>query len=218
MSGAPAMSAQRIQTEAAFEDETFSDLNLQAADLRGKEFYRCTFSNCTLQESHWGRARLEACVFTGCDLTRAKFADTSLREVRFEGSKLMGIDWTDVGTFPEVTFEGSNLRYCTFAGLSLRKTSFLNCTALEMNFIDTDLSESDFSGSDISGSNFRGCTLTKTDFGGAQGVFIDPTRNRVKATRIPVDAAVNYAQTLGLVVAGHGDARPAAKTARKKGS
>ncbi|WP_426752123.1 pentapeptide repeat-containing protein [Myxococcus sp. Y35] len=210
------MSAPRLQTEAAFEDETFADLNLQEADLRGKEFFRCTFRNCTFQESHWGRARLEECVFTGCDLTRSRFTDTSLRGVRFESSKLMGIDWTDVGTFPELTFEGSNLRYCTFAGLSLRKTVFLRCTALEMNFIDTDLSEADFSESDITGSNFRGCTLTKTDFGSAQGVFIDPTRNRAKATRIPVEAAVNYVQTLGLVVAGHGDARTAPKTERKK--
>jgi len=212
------MSAQRLQSEDAFEDETFSDLNLQEADLRGKEFYRCTFRNCTLQESHWGRARLEACVFTGCDLTRAKFPDTSLRDVRFESSKLMGIDWTDVGTFPEVSFDGSNLRYCTFAGLSLRKTAFLRCTALEMNFIDTDLSESDFSDSDITGSNFRGCTLTKTDFGNATGVFIDPARNRVKATRIPVSAAVSYVQTLGLVVPGLDEGQPARRTGRKKSS
>ncbi|ABF86515.1 pentapeptide repeat domain protein [Myxococcus xanthus DK 1622] len=210
------MATQRIHEEDSFENETFADLNLQETDLGGKEFYRCTFLNCTLQESRWTRTRMESCVFTGCDLTRARFTETSLRDVRFESSKLMGIDWTDVGTFPEVTFDGSNLRYCTFAGLSLRKTAFLRCTALEMNFIDTDLSEADFSDSDITGSNFRGCTLTKADFGTAQGVFIDPARNRVKATRIPVEAAVNFVQTLGLVVSGYGEV-PKAKTERKKG-
>ncbi|AEI67213.1 pentapeptide repeat-containing protein [Corallococcus macrosporus] len=211
------MAPHRIHEEDSFEHETFADLSLQEADLSGKEFYGCTFQNCTLQESRWTRARLEDCVFTGCDLTRARFTDTSLRGVRFESSKLMGIDWTEVGTFPEVSFDGSNLRYCTFAGLSLRKTSFLRCTALEMNFIDTDLSEADFSESDITGSNFRGCTLTKADFAAAKGVFIDPARNRVKATRIPVDAAVNFVQTLGLVVAGYGDGPAAPKTERKKG-
>jgi len=90
------MDAQRLAQEDFFENETFTDLDLQRADPGQKEFYRCTFQRCQLQESRWKGTRLEACVFTDCDLSRALLQHTGLREVRFEGSKLMGIDWTSV--------------------------------------------------------------------------------------------------------------------------
>jgi fluoroquinolone resistance protein len=208
---------QRLLEEDSFENETFASLDLQGANLSGKEFYRCTFQSAHLQESRWKESKLEACVFRGCDLTRAQLAHTALRDVRFEGSKLMGIDWSVISPNPELAFDECNLRYCSFVGLSMRQTVFARCTALEVNFIDVDLSDADFTGTDLSGSNFRGCTLTRADFQGARGVFIDPaTRNRLKATRVPVETAVLVAQTLGMVVAGYGD-EAAPRSERKKG-
>jgi uncharacterized protein YjbI with pentapeptide repeats len=210
------LTAQRLMAEEYFENETFDHLDLQGADLRGKEFYRCTFQSCHLQESRWSESKLEACVFQGCDLTRAQLANTGLRGVRFEGSKLMGIDWSAVSPNPELAFDECNLRYCSFVGLSLRKTVFARCTALELNFIDADLSDTDFTGTDLTGSNFRGCTLTRADLQGARGVFIDPSaHNRLKATRVPVETAVLVAQTLGMLVTGYDE--PAVRSERKKG-
>ncbi len=203
--------------EEYFENETFAHLDLQGANLGGKEFYRCTFQSAHLQESRWTGSKLEACVFRGCDLTRAQLTHTALRDVRFEGSKLMGIDWSAISPNPELAFDECNLRYCSFVGLSLRKTVFARCTALEVNFLDVDLSDTDFTGTDLSGSNFRGCTLTRADLRGTRGVFIDPAaHNRLKATRVPVETAVLIAQTLGMLVAGYGD-ETAARGERKKG-
>ena len=210
------MDSQRLAQEDFFENETFTDLDLQGGDLGQKEFYRCTFQRCQLQESRWKESKLESCVFSECDLSRAQLAFTGLRGVRFEGSKLMGIDWSVVSPNPEVEFDGCNLRYASFVGLSLRKTAFIRCSALEANFLDVDLSESDFSGTDLSGSTLRGCTLTHTDFRSATGVFIDPARNRAKGALISVEAAVLLARFLGLVVAGYGD-EAAARGGRKKG-
>lgn len=195
----------RLSQEAFFENETFTDLELQGVDLGEKEFYRCTFLRTQLQESRWRNTILEACVFSGCDLTRAQLKSTGLRGVRFEGSKLMGVDFTDVSANPEVTFEECLLRYASFVGLSLRKTEFLRCSALEANFFDLDLSEADFTGTNLEGSTFRGCTLTRTNFSQASGLFLDPARNRVKGTRVPVETAVSLAQSLGLQVTGFGD-------------
>src|SRR4051812_7575113 len=123
--------AQRLVEEDYFENEVFSDLDLNGANLTGKEFYRCTFENCPAQESRWSKSLLEACVFKGCDLTRAAMAHTGLRDVRFEGCKLMGVDWSSVSPNPELAFEECNLRYCSFVGLSLRKTTFTRCLAQE---------------------------------------------------------------------------------------
>ncbi|QRN94195.1 pentapeptide repeat-containing protein [Archangium violaceum] len=207
---------QRLTKEDSFENETFADLDLQGCDLGQKEFYKCTFERCQFQESNWKRSVLEACVFNGCDLTRAQFSQTALRGVRFEGSKLMGIDWTSVSANPELAFEGCVLRYTSFVGLSLRKTPFLRCTAQEANFFDLDLTDSDFTGTDLTGSNFRGCTLTRTNFSDTVGAFIDPARNRLKGTRVPVETAVMLAQTLGMVVSGFNEAVGAERGSRKK--
>ncbi|MFP2925687.1 pentapeptide repeat-containing protein [Pyxidicoccus sp. 3LG] len=214
-SESPSDTLQRLREEEDFENETFTDLDLQGVSLVGKELYRCTFENCNLQESRWKESKLESCVFRGCDLTRAQLASAALRGVRFEGSKLMGIDWSDVSPNLEVEFEDCNLRYASFVGLSLRRTVFARCSALEANFLDVDLSEADFSGTDLSGSTLRGCTLTRTDFRSATGVFIDPARNRAKGALVPVEAAVLLAQSLGLVVAGHGG-EAASRGGRKK--
>ncbi|WP_164016792.1 pentapeptide repeat-containing protein [Pyxidicoccus trucidator] len=195
----------RLAQEAYFENETFAELELQGCDLSEKEFYRCTFQRTQLQESRWRNSVLEACVFISCDLTRAQLKATGLRGVRFEGSKLMGVDFTDVSANPEVAFEDCVLRYASFVGLSLRKTEFLRCTALEANFFDLDLTEADFSGTTLTGSNFRGCTLTKTNFSQVSGLFLDPARNRVKGTRVPVETAVSLAQSLGMQVTGFSD-------------
>lgn len=209
-------SAQRLAKEDFFENETFSDLDLQGFDLGHKEFYRCTFERCQLQESRWKGTKLEVCVFNGCDLTRIQVNQTALREVRFEGSKLMGVDWTGVSPNPELVFDGCVLRYASFVGHSLRKTPFLRCTAMEANFFDLDLTDADFSGTDLTGSNFRGCTLTRTDFSSAVGAFLDPARNRLKDTRVPVETAVLLAQSLGMRVSGF-NADASERPGRKKG-
>lgn len=211
--------AERLREEDAFEHETIRAGSLQGMRLVGKEFYRCVFEGVQLQETRWADVRLESCVFRDCDLTRANVAGLHLREVRFEGCKLMGIDWSEAAPNPEVHFEDCNLRYGSFVGLSLRKTTFARCAAPEVNFIDTDLTEADFTGTDLTGSNFRDCTLTKADFRGATGAFLDPSGNRFKATRVSVETAVMVAGSLGMRVEGYSDAEakePAARRTRKK--
>jgi uncharacterized protein YjbI with pentapeptide repeats len=128
---------------------------------------------------------------------------TGVRGVRFEDCKLMGVDWSNLSPHPEFTFTNCNLRYASFVKVNLRKTSFARSAVREANFHDADLTEADFAGADLSGSNFRGCTLTRTDFRGTTGLFLDPARNKVKGTRVPVETAVMLAQSLGLVVDGY---------------
>lgn len=206
--GAGAEGTQRLLREAYFENETFTSLDLQNADLADKEFYRCTFENCQLQESRWKDTTLEACIVRGCNVTRAQLGRAALRDVRFESCKLMGIDWSNIGSNPEFSFADSGLSYCSFVGLSLRKMEFVRCVAREVNFFDLDLTDSDFTGTDLAGSTFRGCTLTRTDFSGTQGAFLDPAHNRMKDTRVPLESVVHLAKTLGMLVTGYHDEVP----------
>jgi fluoroquinolone resistance protein len=201
------MSAERLLAESQFDDQTFSGFALAAADLAGKEFYRCVFERCQLPESTWSRAKLEACTFRDADLSRAKLSQTALHGVRFEGCKVMGVDFSKVSTHPDVGFTDCLLRYASFSGLNLRKTTFTRCSLREVNLIDLDLTDASFGGCDLAGATLRGCTLLRTDFRATTGLFFEPARNKVKQTFVPIEVAVQLAQSQGLLVEGY-DAEP----------
>ena len=198
----PASTTPTLENGDFFADATFSDLSIESASLSGKEFQRCTFRRCKLPQSQWVETRLEDCVFEGCDLLRMVPTKLALRSVTFKDTRLMGVDWSDLGTMPYVEFERCDLRYCSFVKLKLRKTRFVNCNAREANFIDVDLTEADFTGTDMLGSIVQGCVLAKTSFSRATNVVFDPQANRVKGTSIAVETAVALAQSLGMVVDG----------------
>jgi len=188
-----------------FEGETFEGLVLDAADLGGKDLRDCRFKSCKLGETTWKKSRLEDCVFDGCDLTRLAPAGLALRGVEMRASKLMGIDFSRVSTLPLVSFEGCDLRYAAFVTLALRKTSFVRCNIVEANFVDVDLAEAVFTDCVLTGTRFQGCELRGADFSGARDLFLDPQRNKLKNTTVPLETAVLLARSYGLNVLGFGD-------------
>jgi fluoroquinolone resistance protein len=184
----------------SFDDETFVGLDLAGADLGDKLFTGCTFRNVKLAESRWGRARLEDCVLEGCDLTRLAPAELALRGAQFNRCKMMGIDWTGVGEYPDVGFADCNLDYCSFSSLRLRKTTFVRCTLSEASFVDADLTEARFDSCRFSGARFERCDLRKASFGGAQELLLDPATNQVRGASIPVETALVLAVSFGFKV------------------
>jgi fluoroquinolone resistance protein len=192
----------RLLAGDSFEDESFEGIDVAGVDLGGKEFFRCTFRNGRLQETRWPGARLEDCLFQTCDLTGAQPKKLALRGVKFQGSKLMGIDWTEAGANPTVEFSDCSLRYCSFVGNNLRATPFRRCAMAEAAFSDVSLVKAIFDECDLAGARFEGCDLAGADFTRSQGVFFEPTKNRVKGARIPLETAALMAMSFGLVVPG----------------
>lgn len=191
-----------LVADELFEDETFEKLDLNRVDLSGKEFHRCTFRGCKLQESVWAASRLEDCAFVGCDLTRLRPGRLLLRGVEFKDSKLMGIDLTGLGAMPSVGFTDCSMRYVAFVSLKLRATAFVRCAIVEANFVTTDLAKSTFADCDLSSTRFEGCDLQGVDFSTCRGLGFEPAKNRIKATRVPLETAVQIASSLGLLVSG----------------
>jgi uncharacterized protein YjbI with pentapeptide repeats len=202
--------------DSSFEDRTFTGLEMQEADLAGKEFAGCTFVGCKAQESRWRGARLEDCVFERCDLTQARPAGMIAGKLQFRGCKLMGVEWTELGRFAGLSFVECTLQYASFLRLSLCRAEFVDCTISEANFFEVDLAEANFRGCSLAGSVFRGCKLRKTDFSAATGVFVDPSANEAREAIVPVESAVLLAMHLGLRVAGHSG--PAAKSETTRSS
>jgi fluoroquinolone resistance protein len=192
----------RLLAEESFEDQTFEGIDVAGADLTDKEFIRCTFRSARMQETIWAGARLEDCLFQTCDLTRLQPKKLALRGVKFQGSKLMGIDWTAAAANPTVEFSDCSLRYCSFVTSNLRATPFRRCSLAEAAFSDVSLIQAVFDECDLTGARFEGCDLAGADFTRSQGVFFEPTKNRVKGARIPIETAALIALSLGLVVPG----------------
>jgi len=184
----------------SFDDETFVGFDLAGTDLSGKIFGGCTFRNVKLSESRWGRARLEDCVLEGCDLTRLAPASMALRGVQFNRCKVMGVDWTGVGEYPDFGFTDCNLDYCSFTSLRARKTPFVRCSLVEASFVDVDLTEAAFDGCRFTGARFERCDLRKASFAGAQDLLLDPARNQIRGASIPPEAALLLAASFGFKV------------------
>lgn len=192
----------RLLAEDSFEHETFVGVDMQGLDCSRKEFEGCTFKNAKLPESRWMGAVLEDCTFELCDLANMVPRGLTARDVRFNECKLLGVDWTGIGTAPRVAFEACNLRYSIFANVDLRRTAFFRSVITEGTFVAVDLTESDFDGSDLTGTTFSECVLRKTDFTRARGLLVDPAKNRVKDVRVSIESAVLLAASFGMRVGG----------------
>jgi fluoroquinolone resistance protein len=184
----------------SFDDETFEALDLGGMDLGGKVFANCAFRNCRIGESRWEGARLEDCVFDGCDLTGLAPGGLALRGVEFRRCKMMGIDWTNVGAFPDFSFADCNLSYCSFVSLRARKLPLLRCVLTEASFVDADLTEARFEDCQLAGAKFERCDLRKASFGGSHDLLLDPASNQVRGASIPAEAALLLARSFGLKV------------------
>ena len=97
---------------------------------------------------------------------------------------------------------GCNLQYASFVNVNLTRTRFTQCRLVEVNFVDSRLVESEFADTDLSGSRFEQCDARQADFSRAHGLFLDPTRNKVKDARISLAAAVTLAASFGMKVSG----------------
>lgn len=148
-----------------------------------------TFTNENLAEATFQGARLVDCVFKSCDLSNAKLLGGSFRDVRFEDSKLIGIDWTRATTLAHPAFLRCVLTYGNFAGLDLRKATLEDCMARELELSETNLAEAVCKGTDFSGSRFHRTNLTKADFRGASNYAMRPADNILKRAKFSLPEA-----------------------------
>ncbi|MDI3285063.1 pentapeptide repeat-containing protein [Polyangium sp. 15x6] len=191
----------------SFDGETFDKVTLERADLRDREFSSCVFRRSKLSEGRWSRTRLEGCTFEECDLRQADVTMLSLRGVTFKSCKLMGINWTKIAKFPDVSFEDCDLRYTVMDSLALRKTHFTRCGITESVFAATDLSGAVFEECRFAGTRFDDCDLRNAQFPRSSDLYVDPAKNKVKGAQVPLDTAILLAASFGMRVIGFAEHR-----------
>ncbi len=195
------LSTEQLATESEFDSQTIRDVDLAAVPLAGKSFYNCDFIGLSAMEASLREVVLEDCRFLRCDLTMATLHGASLRGVHFESCKLMGIDWSPAGglTF-QVSYHECILSHCLFTDLRMKALQITNCKATEASFAGVDLSGADFSGSNLEGARFLDANLEGADLSTAENYAIDPEGNRLKDTKVSVEAALALATRFGVVV------------------
>ncbi len=188
-------------TEKEHEDEVFTSLKWGEDPLRGRVFRDCLFESCDVSGVDLARTRWIDCTFRRCNLSNAKLTGATLRSVRFESCKLLGIDWSACETLLlELAFRECDLSYALFSEMPLENLVLIDSVLREAEFVRCNLAGADFGGSDFTGTRFVGCDLRGADCRATEGVALDPRDNRVEGARFDAAGVRGLLEAFGIVV------------------
>ena len=170
------------------------------------EFSDCNFDRCTFVQCVFYRCLFIQCKFSVCDLSGVQVPNSRFIDVSFKGSKLTGIDWTQVGEsaisklLVSLDCDECVLNYSSFFGMDLTGRSITRCTAHETDFRDADLSGAVLTGTDFARALFHNTTLRNADLTGATNYAIDPTTNIVAKARFSLLEALSLLRGFEVVI------------------
>jgi fluoroquinolone resistance protein len=186
--------------------KTFTALKLIDERVDGAEFDECVLDHCILSGSEFNHCRFASCRFTACDLSNIKLTSTRFRGIRFETTKILGVDWTKTDAMNDphantaLSFTDCVLDLSSFFGLNLRGATIERCIAKEADFGEADLRDAVCRRTDFSGARFHGTNLEGADFREALGYVIDARSNKVKGARFSLPEAVSLLRGLDIVI------------------
>jgi len=194
-----------ICTETDYAGQTFKEIRLEQARLLSNEFHDCTFDRCSFVETTFRSCRFVNCVFMHCDLSLIQLPHCSFAAVRFESSKVIGVNWTRARwpltrLWDPVCFSKCAISHSTFIGLNLKRIQIQDCVAVDVDFREADLSQADFAGTDLSDSLFLNTNLTKADLSRARNYQIDPSQNIVKGAKFSLPEAMSLLYNLDIAL------------------
>ncbi|MEA3439088.1 MAG: pentapeptide repeat-containing protein [Chloroflexota bacterium] len=195
-----------VESRNQYSDQIFNGVKLDHSNLNASEFSDCTFNNCSLVEVLFIDCRFVNCRFQDCDLSLVQFQGTILYGVKFEVSKLIGIDWTlgewsALGFRDSVEFHKCSINHSTFIGLELNEVMIRDCSALDVDFREADLTQANFSGTDLSGSLFINTNLTGADLSRARNYHIKPEENVLIGAKFSLPEAMSLLYNMDIVLA-----------------
>lgn len=194
-----------ICTQAHYANQTFSDVRSERAQVDSSEFYDCVFTRCRFTESAFRNCRFVNCTFQRCDLSLVKVPESTFSSTRFEGSKLIGIDWTQAhwpASWLEnrIGFIKSAISHSTFIGLHLSGIKIIDCVAMDVDFREADLSRGDFAGTDLSQCLFGNTNLTEADLSRAHNYRIDPGKNILSQAKFSLPEAFSLLYSMDILL------------------
>ena len=186
--------------------ETFRALRQENGRFNSSEFDQCVFDRCVFSRSVFAHCRFTSCRFIGCDLSNIGVPSSRFRDVRFEATKLLGVDWTKANAMAEahgptsLSFVDCVVDLSSFFGLNLRGAVMERCSAKEVDLSEADLRDAVCRGTDFTGAKFHATNLERADLREAMNYAIDPRANRVKGARFSLPEAVALLRGLDIVI------------------
>lgn len=192
-------------TEIEYEQKTFRKVDASKQVVKGKSFQECSFINCSLQEISFEGCKFYNCTFKTCDLSLMKVKNTVFADVKFEDTKVVGVNWTEAmwgknSLLGSLAFTECTLNYSTFIGLKMHKLALVRCMAKDVDFAEADLTQANFEGTELSDSRFHHTNLTEANLSKATNYNIAATNNTLKKTRFSLPEAISLLHSLDIVL------------------
>ncbi|MFW7378937.1 MAG: pentapeptide repeat-containing protein [Oligoflexus sp.] len=165
------------------EDETFLNQNFSLAGDIADAYYRCTFEACNFQDLDLDKVLFEDCTFKNCNLSLVKLLGGKMSFCRFEDSKILAVNWSQLEHARELSFARCILDGSIFHSMNLPYIKFSESSLKDVDLSAAQLKESDFSSCDLKGAIFEGCDLRKADFRNARSYAISPVDNRLSKAK-----------------------------------
>lgn len=167
------------------EDTIFEDRDIDENPLPAGEYEACTFKNCNFSGVDLSGYAFIDCIVVDSDWSLAKLTRTVLRDLRFNGCKLMGLHFADCAA---ISFSADNclINHSSFYGLKMKKTNFHHSQLVEADFTECDLTGAVFAGCNLDRALFDRTILEKADFRTAYNYTIDPEKNTLKKAKFSV--------------------------------
>lgn len=167
-----------------FEDKTFEGVDFTGKLPVKREFADCVFINCNFEKSDCSNDDFMDCHFKKCNFSLAILENTAIKNSRFTGCKMVGVDFSRCNNFNfSAVFENCPLDYSSFFQKKMKKALFTDCSLKEADFTETDLTQAIFSNCDLQQAIFFHSVLEKADFRTARHYSFDPEMNRIKKAK-----------------------------------
>ncbi len=192
-----------IDSKTQYSDRTFEDANLNSTRLVASQFQNCSFIHCSFVETILLDCRFVDCNFKDCDMSLLDVPGSMFSGIKFEDTKLIGINWThgnwETNLLQEpLSFNRCVLNHSTFIGLTLKEIQIKDCIASDVDFREADLTRSGFRGTDLAESLFSNTNLTKADLSQARNYTISPQENTLKGAKFSLPEAMSLLYSLDI--------------------
>jgi uncharacterized protein YjbI with pentapeptide repeats len=130
-----------------------------------------------------------------------KLDNTGLKNVSFNGCRLLGFDFTKCKDFLlSFSFDQCTLDYAVFHRKKLKNTRFKDCSIKEVEFSEADLSGSGFLNCDLERTVFVHSVLDKVDFRTAMNYSFDLELNRVKGAKFSASGILGLLDKYQIII------------------
>jgi uncharacterized protein YjbI with pentapeptide repeats len=128
-----------------YQDQQFENIDYSSDGLPKGEYENCIFKNCNFSNTNLSNYTFIDSSFENSNLSLVKINNTIIRDIKFKGCKMIGMQFCDANAFGlAFSFEDCILTNASFYKTKIKKTSFLNSKLNEVDFTETDLTRSTY--------------------------------------------------------------------------